>query len=180
MENIKKSEKKLKDFYICNMLNILVSLKNNINLKEKLTESIINYDNEKEIIYYTKILSSSNNKSLIIDNANNLITNFNQIFNSYETTLNNIKNELLNIQKILISNKEYEIKKIFTCNNLNENDENKKDNKNIYLNLIELDKKYNKILRIKWDSIDFKDYFKNPEKLKQNITKIYSELKEVL
>ena len=173
MENIKKSEKKLKDYYIPDMLNILVSLKNNIQIKEKLNESIFNCQNENEIIYYIKLLT--NNKSLIIDNTNILLSNYFQIINSYNTALRNIKNELLIIQKILITNKEIEIKNLFT----NINEEEQKNNNKIYLNLIELDKKYNKLLRINWDSIDFKDYFKNTAKLKENIKQIYSDLKEI-
>ena len=173
MENIKKSEKKLKDYYIPDMLNILVSLKNNIQIKEKLNESIFNCQNENEIIYYIKLLT--NNKSLIIDNTNILLSNYFQIINSYNTALRNIKNELLIIQKILITNKEIEIKNLFT----NINEEEQKNNNKIYLNLRELDKKYNKLLRINWDSIDFKDYFKNTAKLKENIKQIYSDLKEI-
>ena len=176
MENIKKSEKKLKDYYIPNMLNILISLNNNIQIKNELNKSIMNSIDEKEIIYYIKLLS--NNNSLIKDNSNILLKNYIQILNSYKTTLENIKNELLNIQKELLLNKESEIRDLFTQNS-KEIGEEKKNNK-IYLNLIELDTKYSKLLRINWNSIEFIDYFKNPEKLKKNITQIYSQLKEFI
>ena len=175
MENIRKSQKKLKDYYLPNMLSVLVSLKNNIQIKEKLNESIMNFENEKEIIYYIKLLSNSN--SLLINNSSILLSNFLKIINTYETSLQNIKNELLYIQKELLANKEIEIKNIFIINESKENKDIKID-KN-YLNLIELDKTYNKLLKINWNLIDFKDYFRNPEQLKKNIIKIYSELKEI-
>ena len=174
MENIKKSTKKLKDYYISNMLNILLALKNNIQIKEKLNESILDNDDEKEIIYYTKILA--NNNSLVLDNSMILLNNFFQIIKSYETTLKNIKTEILNTQKLLLSNYENQIKNLFDCNSSKEVDESKKDKYNTYLNLIDLDKKYNKLLKINWDLVDFKDYFRNSERLKNNITKIYSDL----
>ena len=174
MENIKKSTKKLKDYYISNMLNILLALKNNIQIKEKLNESILDNDDEKEIIYYTKILT--NNNSLVLDNSMILLNNFFQIIKSYETTLKNIKTEILNTQKLLLSNYENQIKNLFDCNSSKEVDESKKDKYNTYLNLIDLDKKYNKLLKINWDLVDFKDYFRNSERLKNNITKIYTDL----
>ena len=174
MENIKKSTKKLKDYYISNMLNILLALKNNIQIKEKLNESIMDNDDEKEIIYYTKILT--NNNSLVLDNSIILLNNFFQIIKSYETTLKNIKKEILTIQKLLLSNYESQIKNLFDYNSSKEIDESKKDKYNTYLNLIDLDKKYNKLLKINWDLVDFKDYFSNSERLKNNITKIYSDL----
>ena len=174
MENIKKSTKKLKDYYISNMLNILLALKNNIQIKEKLNESILDNDDEKEIIYYTKILA--NNNSLVLDNSMILLNNFFQIIKSYETTLKNIKTEILNTQKLLLSNYENQIKNLFDCNSSKEVDESKKDKYNTYLNLIDLDKKYNKLLKINWDLVDFKDYFRNSERLKNNITKIYTDL----
>ena len=180
MEIIKKSEKKLKDYYVANMLKILVSLKNNIQIKEKLNEPIFNFTDENEIICYINLLS--NNNSLIVDNSNILLKNFFQNINSYETTLKNIKNELLIIQKILLSNKEMEINDLFSSNNKfeNNNNNNTKEKRKIYLALIQLDSKFNKLLKINWDSIDFKDYFRNTQKLKENITKIYSELETFL
>ena len=174
MENIKKSTKKLKDYYISNMLNILLALKNNIQIKEKLNESIMDNDDEKEIISYTKILT--NNNSLVLDNSMILLNNFFQIIKSYELALKNIKTEILNTQKLLLSNYENQIKNLFDCNSSKEIDESKKDKYNTYLNLIDLDKKYNKLLKINWDLVDFKDYFSNSERLKNNITKIYSDL----
>ena len=174
MENIKKSTKKLKDFYISNMLNILLALKNNIQIKEKLNESIVDNDDEKEIISYTKILT--NNNSLVLDNSMILLNNFFQIIKSYESALKNIKTEILNTQKLLLSNYENQIKNLYDCNSSKEIGESKKDKYNTYLNLIDLDKKYNKLLKINWDLVDFKDYFSNSERLKNNITKIYSDL----
>ena len=176
MENIKKCSKKLKDYYLSSMFNILESLKNNIQIKQKLNESIVDMKDENEIIYYTKILS--NNNSLIIDNSNLLLNNYFKIIKSYESTLKNIKNELLNIQKILLSSYDKQIKNIFTTKDSEEIEESKNNENIIYLNLIELDKKYSKLLKINWNLIDFKDYFRNPEKLKSNITTIYYELKE--
>ena len=174
MENIKKSTKKLKDYYISNMLNILLALKNNIQIKEKLNESIMDNDDEKEIISYTKILT--NNNSLVLDNSMILLNNFFQIIKSYELALKNIKKEILNTQKLLLSNYENQIKNLFDYNYSKEIDESKKEKYNTYLNLIDLDKKYNKLLKINWDLVDFKDYFNNSEILKNNITKIYSDL----
>ena len=174
MENIKKSTKKLKDFYISNMLNILLALKNNIQIKEKLNESIVDNDDEKEIISYTKILT--NNNSLVLDNSMILLNNYFQIIKSYESTLKNMKTEIQTIQKLLLSNYENQIKNLFDCNTSKEIDESKKEKYNTYLNLIDLDKKYNKLLKINWDLVDFKDYFSNSERLKNNITKIYSDL----
>ena len=107
-----------------------------------------------------------------------LLHNYLQNINSYKTTLENIKNELLNIKKILLLNRQSEIINLFSCNN-KENDATNYTYK-IYLNLIELDKKYAKLLRINWNSIEFTDYFKNPEGLKKNITQIYSELKDFI
>lgn len=156
------------------MLNILLALKNNIQIKEKLNESIMDNDDEKEIISYTKILT--NNNSLVLDNSMILLNNFFQIIKSYELALKNIKTEILNTQKLLLSNYENQIKNLFDCNSSKEIDESKKDKYNTYLNLIDLDKKYNKLLKINWDLVDFKDYFSNSERLKNNITKIYSDL----
>ena len=174
MESIKKSTKKLKDYYISNMLSILLALKNNIQIKEKLNESIMDNDDEKEIIYYTKILT--NNNSLVLDNSMILLNNYFQIIKSYESTLKNMKTEIQTIQKLLLSNYENQIKNLFDCNTSKEIDESKKEKYNTYLNLIDLDKKYNKLLKINWDLVDFKDYFSNSERLKNNITKIYSDL----
>ena len=153
MESIKKSTKKLKDYYISNMLNILLALKNNIQIKEKLNESIMDNDDEKEIIYYSKIMT--NNNSLVLDNSIILLNNFFQIIKSYESTLSNIKNEIRTIQKLLLSNYENQIKNLYDTSK--EIDESKKDKYNTYLNLIDLDKKYNKLLKINWGLIDFKD-----------------------
>ena len=167
MENIKKCTKKLKEYYIPNMLNNLVSLQNNISIKEKLNYSNINFSDEKTLIYYTKIFSD---KALMIQNINNLFTNYFQIINSYNTTLNNIKNEILNVQKILLEKKDSEIKDLF------ENNNNRKEQMKEYLNLIEISNKYNILLKINWDIIDFKEYFTNPENLRKNIIKIYEDL----
>ena len=167
MENIKKCTKKLKEYYIPNMLNNLVSLQNNISIKEKLNYSNINFSDEKTLIYYTKIFSD---KALMIQNINNLFTNYFQIINSYNNTLNNIKNEILNVQKILLEKKDSEIKDLF------ENNNNKKEQMKEYLNLIEISNKYNILLKINWDIIDFKEYFTNPENLRKNIIKIYEDL----
>ena len=176
MENIRKSEKKLKDYYIPNMLKFLIFLKNNIVIKKELNQSIMNLKDEKEIIYYIKLLS--NNNSIIKENSNILLNNFIQIINSYKATLENIKNEILNIQKILLLNNQTEIINLFTCNNIEKVEDN--NNYKIYINLIELDKKYSKLLRINWNSIEFNDYFKNPENLKKSIIQIYSELKDFI
>ena len=63
MENIKKSTKKLKEYFIPNMIETLVSLQNNINIKKKLSNSIMNFSDEKMIIYYIKLISED--KSLL-------------------------------------------------------------------------------------------------------------------
>ena len=47
-----------------------------------------------------------------------------------------------------------------------------------YISLIELNNKYSKLLKINWDSVDFKDYFSNPDKLLKSITNIYKDLKQ--
>ena len=65
-----------------------------------------------------------------------------------------------------------EIKSLF------ESKEIKKEKINTYLNLVDLNEKYSKLLRINWDLIDFKDYFNNPDKLLKAITIIYENLKE--
>ena len=170
MENIKKCTKKLKDYFIPNMLETLVSMQNNINIKEKLSQSIMNFTDEKMIIYYIKIFSED--KSLFLQNSNKILSNYFQLINTYESILQKIKNEILTVQKILINNKQEEIKELF------ESKENKKEKMNIYLQLIELSEKYNKLLKINWDSVDFKDYFSNPDKLLKSIINIYQELKE--
>ena len=74
MENIKKSTKKLKEYFIPNMIETLVSLQNNINIKKKLSNSIINFTNEKMIIYYIKLISED--KSLLTNNSNILLSNY--------------------------------------------------------------------------------------------------------
>ena len=168
MENIKKSSKKLKEYFIPNMIETLVSLQNNINIKKKLTKSIFDFDDEKMIIYYTKLISD--NKSLLSDNLSILLRNYFELINTYETNLGRIKNEILNVQKILIENKLEEIKELF------ENKETKKDKMPDYLNLIELNDKYSKLLKINWDLLDFKDYFKNPDKLLKAIININDNL----
>ena len=168
MENIKKSTKKLKEYFIPNMIETLVSLQNNINIKKNLTKSIFDFDDEKIIIYYTKLISD--NKSLLSDNLSILLRNYFELINTYETNLGRIKNEILNIQKILIENKLEEIKDLF------ESKEIKKDKMPTYLNLIELNDKYSKLLKINWDLLDFKDYFKNPDKLLKAIININENL----
>ena len=45
-----------------------------------------------------------------------------------------------------------------------------------YLNLIELNDKYSKLLKINWEILDFKDYFKNPDKLLKAIIIINDDL----
>ena len=157
MENIKKSTKKLKEYFIPNMIETLVSLQNNINIKKKLSDSIMNFTDEKMIIYYIKIISED--KSLLTKNSNILLSNYFKTINTYETNLEKIKNEISTVQKILIENKLEEIKDLF------ENNEIKKDKMGNYLNLIELNDKYSKLLKINWELLDFKDYFKNPDKL---------------
>ena len=74
------------------------------------------------------------------------------------------------LQKILIENKLEEIKDLF------ENNEIKKDKMGKYLNLIELNDKYSKLLKINWEILDFKDYFKNPYKLLKAIIIINDDL----
>ena len=170
MENIKKCTKKLKEYFIPNMIETLVSMQNNINIKKQLSKSILDFTDEKMIIHYIKILSAD--KSLLVQNSNILLSNYFQIINTYESTLEKIKNEILTVQKILIDNKEEEIKDLF------ESKENKKDKINTYLNLIEINEKYSKLIKINWKSIDFKDYFNNPNKLLKAIVNIYDQLNE--
>ena len=170
MENIKKSTKKLKEYFIPNMISTLVSLQNNINIKKKLSGSITNFTDEKMIIYYIKIISED--KSLLTQNTNILLSNYFKTINTYQTNLEKIKNEILNVQKILVENKLEEIKDLF------ESKENKKEKINSYLNLIALNEKYSKLLKINWELIDFKDYFNNPDKLLKSISSIYGKLKE--
>ena len=170
MENIKKCTKKLKDYFIPNMLETLVSMQNNINIKEKLSKSIMNFTDEKMIIYYIKIFSED--KSLMLQNSNKILSNFFQLINTYENNLEKIKNEILTVQKILIDNREEEIKDLFGGK------EYKKEKMNKYLELIELNEKYSKLLKINWDSVDFKDYFVNPDKFLKTIADIYQKLEE--
>ena len=171
MENIKKCTKKLNEYYIPNMLETLVSIQNNINIKENLSKSIMNFTDEKSLIYYIKIISED--KTLISNNLNNILLNFFKLINAYENNLQKIKNEILSVQKILLESKEEEIKDLFQSNkNIN------KEKMPIYLSLIELNTKYSKLLKINWDSVDFKDYFSNPDKLLKSIINIYQELKE--
>ena len=171
MENIKKCTKKLNEYYIPNMLETLVSIQNNINIKENLSQSIMNFTDEKSLIYYIKIISED--KTLISNNLNNILLNFFKLINAYENNLQKIKNEILSVQKILLESKEEEIKDLFQSNkNIN------KEKMPIYLSLIELNTKYSKLLKINWDSVDFKDYFSNPDKLLKSIINIYQELKE--
>ena len=170
MENIKKCTKKLKDYFIPNMLETLVSMQNNINIKEKLSKSIMNFTDEKMIIYYIKIFSED--KSLMLQNSNKILSNFFQLINTYENNLEKIKNEILTVQKILIDNREEEIKDLFGGK------EYKKEKMNKYLELIELNEKYSKLLKINWDSVDFKDYFVNPDKFLKIIADIYQKLEE--
>ena len=169
MENIKKSTKKLKEYFIPNMIETLVSLQNNINIKKKLSNSIMNFTDEKMIIYYIKLISED--KSLLTKNSNILLSNYFKTINTYETNLEKIKNEISTVQKILIENKLEEIKSLFES-------KNKKEKINTYLNLVDLNEKYSILLRINWDLIDFKDYFNSPDKLLKAITIIYENLKE--
>ena len=169
MENIKKSTKKLKEYFIPNMIETLVSLQNNINIKKKLSNSIMNFSDEKMIIYYIKLISED--KSLLTKNSNILLSNYFKTINTYETNLEKIKNEISTVQKILIENKLEEIKSLFES-------KNKKEKINTFLNLVDLNEKYSKLLRINWDLIDFKDYFNNPDNLLKAITIIYENLKE--
>ena len=122
MENIKKSTKKLKEYFIPNMIETLVSLQNNINIKKKLSNSIMNFSDEKMIIYYIKLISED--KSLLTKNSNILLSNYFKTINTYETNLEKIKNEISTVQKILIENKLEEIKALF------ESKENKKEKMN--------------------------------------------------
>ena len=169
MENIKKCTKKLNEYFIPNMLETLVSLQNNINIKKNLSKSIMNFTDEKSLIHYIKIISED--KTLISNNLNNLLSNYFQIINSYENNLQKIKNEILSVQKILIEYKEEEIKDLFnSAENIN------KQKMSTYISLIELNNKYSKLLKINWDSVDFKDYFSNPDKLLKSITNIYKDL----
>ena len=171
MENIKKCTKKLNEYYIPNMLETLVSIQNNINIKENLSKSIMNFTDEKSLIYYIKIISED--KTLISNNLNNILLNFFKLINAYENNLQKIKNEILSVQKILLESKEEEIKDLFQSNkNIN------KEKMPIYLSLIELNTKYSKLLKINWDSVDFKDYFSNPDKLLKSIINLYQGLKE--
>ena len=171
MENIKKCTKKLNEYFIPNMLETLVSLQNNINIKKNLSKSIMNFTDEKSLTYYIKIISED--KTLISNNLNNLLSNYFQIINSYENNLQKIKNEILSVQKILIEYKEEEIKDLFnSAENIN------KQKMSTYISLIELNNKYSKLLKINWDSVDFKDYFSNPDKLLKSITNIYKDLKQ--
>ena len=171
MENIKKCTKKLNEYFIPNMLETLVSLQNNINIKKNLSKSIMNFTDEKSLTYYIKIISED--KTLISTNLNNLLSNYFQIINSYENNLQKIKNEILSVQKILIEYKEEEIKDLFnSAENIN------KQKMSTYISLIELNNKYSKLLKINWDSVDFKDYFSNPDKLLKSITNIYKDLKQ--
>ena len=171
MENIKKCTKKLNEYYIPNMLETLVSIQNNINIKENLSKSIMNFTDEKSLIHYIKIISED--KTLISNNLNSILSQFFKLINAYENNLQKIKNEILSVQKILLDSKEEEIKDLFQSNkNIN------KEKMPIYLSLIELNTKYSKLLKINWDSVDFKDYFSNPDKLLKSIINIYQELKE--
>ena len=125
------------------MIETLVSLQNNINIKKKLSDSIMNFTDEKMIIYYIKIISED--KSLLTKNSNILLSNYFKTINTYENNLEKIKNEISTVQKILIENKLEEIKSLF------ESKENKKEKINAYLNLVDLNEKYSKLLRINWD-----------------------------
>ena len=171
MENIKKCTKKLNEYYIPNMLETLVSIQNNINIKENLSKSIMNFTDEKSLIYYIKIISED--KTLISNNLNNILLNFFKLINAYENNLQKIKNEILSVQKILLESKEEEIKDLFQSNkNIN------KEKMPIYLSLIELNTKYSKLLKINWEIVDFKDYFSNSDKLLKSLINIYQQLKE--
>jgi len=87
--------------------------------------------------------------------------------------LQKIKNEILSVQKILLENKEEEIKDLFTSQqNI------KKEKMPIYLSLIEINQKYSKLLKINWEIVDFKDYFSNSDKLLKSLINIYQQLKE--
>ena len=116
MEYIKKITKKLKEYFIPNMIGTLISLQNNINIKKNLTKSIIDFNDEKMIITYIKLISD--NKSLMRDNLSILLSNYFELINTYETNLGRIKNEILTVQKILIENKLEEIKDLFENNEI--------------------------------------------------------------
>ena len=176
METIQKSLKKLKDYYIPDILNLLVSMKNNIQIKEKLNESIINFQDEKEIIYYIKIVS--NNKNIIQDNSKSLLINFMKIIKAYHTSVNNIKNEFLLIQKTLIDRNEKQIVNLMTCNKtIDEKDSQENNN---YLKLVEIDKIYKKYTRANLEGLDFKEYLTNPNNLLKEINNIYYAIKELI
>ena len=172
MESIKKSEKKLKEFYIPNMINILISMKNNVQIKEELNLGIFDLNDEKEIIFYSKIFT--NKEPLLLDNLIGLFSNFMKIIKSYKATLENIKNEILNIQKLLLTEHENDIRDFFISKNNIINEKNK----NFCLKMIELDKKCKIMSNINWELINFKDYFLGLKKLKENIEVIYSEIKK--
>ena len=171
MENIKKCTKKLNEYYIPNMLETMISMQNNIKIKENLNKSIMNFTDEKSLIHYIKIISED--KTLISNNLNNILSNFFKLINTYENNLQKIKNEILSVQKILLENKEEEIKDLFTSQqNI------KKEKMPIYLSLIEINQKYSKLLKINWEIVDFKDYFSNSDKLLKSLINIYQQLKE--
>ena len=171
MENIKKCTKKLNEYYIPNMLETMISMQNNIKIKENLNKSIMNFTDEKSLIHYIKIISED--KTLISNNLNNILSNFFKLINTYENNLQKIKNEILSVQKILLENKEEEIKDLFTSQQ-----KIKKEKMSIYLSLIEINQKYSKLLKINWDLVDFKDYFSNSDKLLKSLINIYQQLKE--
>ena len=171
MENIKKCTKKLNEYYIPNMLETMISMQNNIKIKENLNKSIMNFTDEKSLIHYIKIISED--KTLISNNLNNILSNFFKLINTYENNLQKIKNEILSVQKILLENKEEEIKDLFISQqNI------KKEKMPIYLSLIEINQKYSKLLKINWEIVDFKDYFSNSDKLLKSLINIYQQLKE--
>ena len=171
MENIKKCTKKLNEYYIPNMLETMISMQNNIKIKENLNKSIMNFTDEKSLIHYIKIISED--KTLISNNLNNILSNFFKLINTYENNLQKIKNEILSVQKILLENKEEEIKDLFASQqNI------KKEKMPIYLSLIEINQKYSKLLKINWEIVDFKDYFSNSDKLLKSLINIYQQLKE--
>ena len=171
MENIKKCTKKLNEYYIPNMLETMISMQNNIKIKENLNKSIMNFTDEKSLIHYIKIISED--KTLISNNLNNILSNFFKLINTYENNLQKIKNEILSVQKILLENKEEEIKDLFTSQQ-----KKKKEKMPIYLSLIEINQKYSKLLKINWEIVDFKDYFSNSDKLLKSLINIYQQLKE--
>ena len=176
METIQKSIKKIKDFYIPDILNLLVSMKNNIQIKEKLNESIINFQDEQEVICYIKIIS--NNKNLIQDNSKSLLVNFMKIIKAYKTSVNNIKNEFLLIQKTIMGKYETQIINLMTCNKITGEKCNKENNN--YLKLVEIDKIYKKYIKANLESLDFKEYLTNPKNLLKEINNIYYSIKELI